>query len=127
MSFIDNLLQKPSYGWTDENDNLSIPSNRQLWFEAFSRMNIFKSKKNWISFASGLQESNSFPETHGGESEFLPAVSKMGFGYVTLLYTYNLGAKLVVLVHHIFSHRRTRTRVRSVYRSIAVVHFDPCL
>src|SRR5436305_11751033 len=54
MSFIDNLLQKPSYGWTDENDNLSIPSNRQLWFEAFSRMNIFKSKKNWISFATGI-------------------------------------------------------------------------
>jgi len=52
MAFIDNLLQKPSYGWKDEKGNLVIPTTKQLWSEAFSRINIFKTKKNWISFIS---------------------------------------------------------------------------
>jgi sn-1 stearoyl-lipid 9-desaturase len=54
MAFIDDLLHKPSYGWKDENGNLIVPSSKQLWSEAFSRMNIFKTKKNWISLASGF-------------------------------------------------------------------------
>ena len=52
MAFIDNILQKPSYGWKDENGLVVKPGTKQLWKEAFSRMNIFRSKKNWISFAS---------------------------------------------------------------------------
>jgi len=52
MAFIDNVLKKPTYGWKDENGNLIKPSSGQLWKEAFSRMNIFRSKSNWLSFAS---------------------------------------------------------------------------
>ncbi|HYO21293.1 MAG TPA: acyl-CoA desaturase, partial [Flavisolibacter sp.] len=52
MAFIDIILQQPSYGWKDENGTLIKPTSKQLWKEAFSRMNIFRSKKNWISFAS---------------------------------------------------------------------------
>ncbi|MBN9379788.1 MAG: fatty acid desaturase [Chitinophagaceae bacterium] len=51
-TFIDSLLHRPSYGWKDENDALVIPTSKQLWSEAFSRINVFKSKKNWISFVS---------------------------------------------------------------------------
>ncbi len=51
-TFIDNVLYTPSYGWKDENGSLIVPSAKQLWSEAFSRMNIFASKKNWISFFS---------------------------------------------------------------------------
>src|SRR5579863_3807880 len=53
-SFIDNLLYQPSYGWKDKNDALVIPTKRQLWSETFSRINIFQSRKNWISFVSFL-------------------------------------------------------------------------
>jgi sn-1 stearoyl-lipid 9-desaturase len=49
MAFIDNVLQAPSYGWKNQNGDLVIPSNKQLVSELFSRINIFKSKKNWIS------------------------------------------------------------------------------
>ncbi|MGZ5134801.1 MAG: fatty acid desaturase, partial [Flavitalea sp.] len=49
MSLIDIILQKPAYGWADEQGNLVVPTKKQLWKEAFSRINIFKSKKNWIS------------------------------------------------------------------------------
>jgi stearoyl-CoA desaturase (delta-9 desaturase) len=51
-SFIDNLLHKPSYGWKQEDGSLVVPTTGQLWKETFSRINIFKTKKNWISFAS---------------------------------------------------------------------------
>jgi sn-1 stearoyl-lipid 9-desaturase len=61
MAFIDNLLQTPSYGWKDENGNLIVPSTKQLWSEAFSRINIFKTKKNWISLISWLMVSCMLP------------------------------------------------------------------
>jgi stearoyl-CoA desaturase (delta-9 desaturase) len=49
MAFIDEVLQEPSYGWKNEKGELIVPTSKQLWSEAFSRMNIFKSRKNWIS------------------------------------------------------------------------------
>ena len=52
MAFIDEVLQKPSYGWMDEQGLLIKPTIHQLFSEAFSRINIFKSKKNWISLIS---------------------------------------------------------------------------
>ena len=52
MAFIDKVLQVPSYGWKNENGELSTPSVRTLYAEAFSRINIFKSKKNWLPFMS---------------------------------------------------------------------------
>jgi len=51
-SFIDDLLFTPSYGWKQQDDTLFVPTKRQLWAEAFSRINIFKTRKNWISFFS---------------------------------------------------------------------------
>jgi stearoyl-CoA desaturase (delta-9 desaturase) len=53
-SFIDNVLYAPSYGWKDKSAALVIPTNWQLWSEAFSRINIFKDRNNWISFVSFL-------------------------------------------------------------------------
>jgi len=50
MSFIDHVLEVPSYGWADSNGNLIKPTLKQLWAEAFSRINIFHSKRNWIPF-----------------------------------------------------------------------------
>ena len=61
MAFIDSLLQQPSYGWKDQHGNLVIPSRLQLWAEAFSRINIFKTKKNWISLSSCLMIACLFP------------------------------------------------------------------
>lgn len=50
MAFIDIVLQVPSYGWADKEGKLVVPSVKQLYAEAFSRINIFKTKKNWIPF-----------------------------------------------------------------------------
>jgi stearoyl-CoA desaturase (delta-9 desaturase) len=50
MSFIDHVLEVPSYGWADSNGKLITPTLKQLWSEAFFRINIFRSKRNWIPF-----------------------------------------------------------------------------
>jgi stearoyl-CoA desaturase (delta-9 desaturase) len=52
MAFIDDVLQKPTYGWTDRTGALVIPTTKQLWKETLSRVNIFRTSRNWISFAS---------------------------------------------------------------------------
>src|SRR5437016_2458938 len=54
MALLDHILQRPSYGWADENGNLIKPTKRQLFREAFSRINIFRSKKNWMSMMGWL-------------------------------------------------------------------------
>jgi stearoyl-CoA desaturase (delta-9 desaturase) len=50
MPLIDYILQKPSYGWANEKGELIVPTKKQMFKEFFSRINIFRTKKNWISF-----------------------------------------------------------------------------
>lgn len=54
MAFIDNVLHTPSYGWKNEQGKLIIPTRKQLFSEAFTRVNILKTKKNWITFINWL-------------------------------------------------------------------------
>lgn len=61
MAFIDTVLQVPSYGWKDENGNLVVPTVRQLFAEAFTRINIFKTRKNWISLISWVMATCMLP------------------------------------------------------------------
>jgi len=50
MAFIDEVLHTPAYGWKNEKGELVKPTRKQLFREFFSRTNIFRSRKNWISF-----------------------------------------------------------------------------
>jgi hypothetical protein len=54
MAFLNNVLQPPSYGWTDANGELAKPTPKQIINEFFSRLNVFKDKKNWLSFMSWM-------------------------------------------------------------------------
>jgi len=54
MSFIENVLAVPSYGWKDSNGLLVKPTVRQLFTEFFRRINIMASRKNWLPFFSWL-------------------------------------------------------------------------
>lgn len=54
MAFIDRVLQQPSYGWCNLKGELITPSPQQLYREAFSRVNLFTTRKNWISAISWL-------------------------------------------------------------------------
>jgi sn-1 stearoyl-lipid 9-desaturase len=61
MPFIDEVLQQPSYRREDKNGDLVKPSLRQLYTEAFSRVNIFANRKNWIPFMSWSMAICMFP------------------------------------------------------------------
>jgi fatty-acid desaturase len=52
MTFLKNVLEPPSYGWKDKSGNLTKPNPGQIFKEFFSRLNVFKNKKNWLSFTS---------------------------------------------------------------------------
>jgi stearoyl-CoA desaturase (delta-9 desaturase) len=52
MPILDNILEPPSYGWMDNHGNLIKPTAGQILNEFFSRLNIFKSRKNWLPFFS---------------------------------------------------------------------------
>src|SRR6478735_3986214 len=43
------LLGPPSYGY-ERDGQLYVPSHTELWREFFGRLNIFRSRKNWLSF-----------------------------------------------------------------------------
>ncbi len=49
-TLIEYILRKPSYGWVDHEGSLVIPSTSQMIGEFFSRLNIFRTKKNWLAF-----------------------------------------------------------------------------
>lgn len=50
MSIIDHVLKIPRYGWKDEKGEFYKPTKKELFSEFFSRINIFRSKKNWLAF-----------------------------------------------------------------------------
>lgn len=50
MQLLDNILEPPSYGWMDKHGNLVKPTPKQILKEFFSRINIFKTRKNWLPF-----------------------------------------------------------------------------
>ncbi|MDN3584567.1 fatty acid desaturase [Mucilaginibacter flavus] len=55
MHFLDYVLQPPVYGWKDDSGKLVKPSNREIFREFFTRLNIFRSVKNWLPFFSWLK------------------------------------------------------------------------
>jgi stearoyl-CoA desaturase (delta-9 desaturase) len=54
MTFLKNVLEPPTYGWRDECGNFTKPDSRQIIKHFFSRLNVFRDKKNWLSFTSWM-------------------------------------------------------------------------
>jgi sn-1 stearoyl-lipid 9-desaturase len=61
MAFLDYVLEPPSYGWQDSEGNLVKPTPRQIMQEYFKRINVFRSRKNWLPFFSWLSIVCLFP------------------------------------------------------------------
>jgi stearoyl-CoA desaturase (delta-9 desaturase) len=51
-TFFDRALDPPSYGWQGSKEG--GPSRRALIAEALGRMNILRSRKNWLAFSNWL-------------------------------------------------------------------------
>jgi stearoyl-CoA desaturase (delta-9 desaturase) len=52
MSFIENVLDQPNYGWKDSQGQLYKPTSKEIFAQFFARLNIFASRKNWMPFFS---------------------------------------------------------------------------
>ena len=55
MTFLNRVLQPPSYGWQNEQGELIRPARREILREFFSRLNVFRDRKNWLPFFSWLK------------------------------------------------------------------------
>ena len=55
MPFLDHVLQTLPHGWKDEQVALIKPSASLIFREFFSRLNVFKTRKNWLPFFSWLK------------------------------------------------------------------------
>src|SRR3569623_1182718 len=54
MTFLKTVLQPPAYGWQGEVGELVKPSHKQIIKEFFSRLNVFRTKRNWLPFTSWM-------------------------------------------------------------------------
>ena len=61
MPLLDKILETPSYGWSQPNGELVKPSPKQLFKEFFSRLNVFRDRKNWLPFLSWFSVLCLFP------------------------------------------------------------------
>jgi fatty-acid desaturase len=51
-AFLSRVLDPPAYGFANKDGTLYVPTHKEIFREFFSRLNIFKTKKNWLPFAS---------------------------------------------------------------------------
>lgn len=51
MSFLNRVLDPPSYGFTRKGQFYK-PTNQEIWTEFFIRLNVFNDRKNWLAFFS---------------------------------------------------------------------------
>jgi sn-1 stearoyl-lipid 9-desaturase len=47
MSFLERVLDEPSYRYR-RGEALYVPSTREIWGEFFRRLNVFRTRKNWL-------------------------------------------------------------------------------
>jgi len=55
MAFLDTVLEPPAYGWADRNGKLIKPTAQQIVKEFFTRLNVFRNRKNWLPFFSWIR------------------------------------------------------------------------
>ena len=48
----DYVLRAPTYGWETPEGDLKVPTTGQLLNECWYRLNIFRTKRNWLAFSS---------------------------------------------------------------------------
>jgi fatty-acid desaturase len=60
MSFLGRVLEPPSYGFVRHGD-LYVPGRTELWREFFTRLNVVRSRKQWLPLWSWVSSLGLFP------------------------------------------------------------------
>lgn len=114
MPFIDEVLQEPSYGWKDEQGELVKPTVRQLYKEAFNRINIFKNKRNWISLISWLMAVCMIPFA----VIFIFKYFSIGLALLAMFYSMVIMATHGTIWFHRYCTHRSYTFSHNIWRFI---------
>lgn len=84
MPLLDRALEPPAYGWMDNDQNLIKPSPKQIFREFFSRLNVYKCKKNWLPFFSWAKIFFLVPFL------FIFFINYFSFGVLALAFVYSM-------------------------------------
>jgi stearoyl-CoA desaturase (delta-9 desaturase) len=111
--FLHRVLEPPTYGYT-QNGKFYKPSNKELITLFIQRMNIFESKKNWLTFFSWMA---SFVLVI---PLFVFLIYFFEWKYLPIAFIYSmvlLGSHGTIYLHRYCSHRSYRIR-NSFFRFI---------
>jgi stearoyl-CoA desaturase (delta-9 desaturase) len=108
MAFLNRVLHEPSYGWR-RGAALYIPSNREICSEFLARLNVFRSRKNWLpAFTWGTTLMLFVPLVLFICLYFSWRLVALGFVYSMIV----LGTHGTVWLHRYCTHRSYRFRNR---------------
>ncbi|NDG86297.1 MAG: acyl-CoA desaturase, partial [Proteobacteria bacterium] len=48
MCLLQTVLEKPHYGFVNQEGGFTRPTHAQIWREFLSRMNVFRERRNWL-------------------------------------------------------------------------------
>jgi stearoyl-CoA desaturase (delta-9 desaturase) len=101
LQFLERILEPPSYGF-QQNGKLIVPSREQILREFLSRLNVFKSQKNWLPFWVWLTfAALGVPAVIFIKSYFSWTLLAIGFVYSAVI----LGSHGTVYLHRYSTHR----------------------
>ena len=104
--FLDRVLEKPSYGYLRDS-KLYVPTHKEIIKLFFNRYNIFKSKKNWLTFCSwNITFFLTIPFFAFFFKYFSWSLLPLGFIYGMVL----MGSHGTLYLHRYCSHRGFRFR-----------------
>ncbi len=106
MRFLERVLEPPSYGFSRDG-KLYVPSNRELIREFFSRMNVFRTRHNWLpAFCWFATLSLGVPLAVFLARYFSWTMAFAGFAYAMIL----LGTHGTIYLHRYSTHRAFKFR-----------------
>ncbi len=117
--FLERVLEPPSYGFL-RNGGLYVPKKIEILSESFRKLNIFKSKKNWLSLLSwSVTLSFSIPLYYFFTHYFSWHLLVLGFFYSMV----GLGSYGTFWFHRYCTHRAFQFKnsfVREICRNLAI-------
>lgn len=106
MSILDRVLEPPAYGFLRD-EEFYCPSHREIFREFFSRLNLFKDRKNWLSAWSWIVSvSLSVPFLIFLKNFLSLPLVVVGFIYSMVI----LGSHGTVYLHRYSTHRAFQFR-----------------
>jgi stearoyl-CoA desaturase (delta-9 desaturase) len=119
MTFLNRVLDRPSYGFVRDG-KLYVPTHREILGEFFSRLNVFRSKKNWLPAFNWLTSlSFAIPLVIFLTHHFSWPLFILGFFYSMVA----LGSHGTFWLHRYSTHRAFQFRnplVRTICRNLVI-------